>query len=163
MNASFSDIARQGDELLAASLGSLNNPPQSGPGLDDAHIERLYGLGYRLLVANQCEQALPVFAFLFAQRPTEPRILSGFGHAFLGIGEPGQAAVMHSLAYAAEPHNPGHVLAMAEDLVAMEAPMSTDLLQAAEVLASKGSHPEVAERARALRTLLSKRPEGTAG
>ena len=163
MNPSFSDVARQGGELLAASLNSLKNPPQPGPGLDDAEIERLYGLGYRLLVADQPDQALPVFAFLFAQRPTEARILSGFGHCFLGLGEAGQAAVMHSLAYAAEPANPGHVLAMAEDLVAMEAPMASDLLQAAETLGAQGGHREVVERARALRDLLSRRTGGHTG
>jgi hypothetical protein len=163
MNPSFAEIARQGGELLAASLNSLKNPPQPGPGLDDAEIERLYGLGYRLLVAGQPDQALPVFAFLFAQRPSEARILSGFGHCFMDLGEAGQAAVMHSLAYAAEPANAGHVLAIAEDLVAMEAPMAIDLLQAAEVLGAQGSHQDVVDRARALRDLLSKRQGGHAG
>jgi hypothetical protein len=63
--------------------------------------------------------------------------------------------MMHSLAYAAEPENPAHVLAMAEDLIAMEAPMAADLLQAAETLAADPQHAAIAARARALRELLS--------
>jgi hypothetical protein len=44
---------------------------------------------------------------------------------------------------------------MAEDLIAMEAPMAADLLQAAETLAADPQHAAIAARARALRELLS--------
>lgn len=155
MDASFADLVRQSNELLSGNIRNLQGPAQSGPALDEAAFERLYGFGFRLLAADQFEQALSVFAFLFAQRPTEPRVLSGFGHSLLGLGNVGQAAMMHSLAYAAEPDNPAHVLAMAEDLIAMEAPMSAPLLQAAESLAAGPQHAAIAARARALRELLS--------
>jgi Flp pilus assembly protein TadD len=155
MDMPFAVLVRQSNELLAGNLRNLQQPAQTGPGLEDAAFERLYGFGFRLLAADQFEQALAVFAFLFAQRPTEPRVLSGFGHSLLGLGDLGQAAMMHSLAYAAEPNNPAHVLAMAEDLIAMEAPMAADLLQAAEALAADPQHAAIAARARALRELLS--------
>ena len=155
MDALLAEVVRRSDELIAANLHNLQRPAQPGPGLCDEVFERVYALGFRLLCGNQHEQALSVFAFLFAQRPAEPRVLSGFGHCLLGLGDAAQAAVMHSLAYGAEPDNPGHVLAMAEDLIAMNAPIAVDLLRAADVLAAADSrYSAVAERARALRALL---------
>ncbi len=164
MDITFDELAKRGSELMAANLANLKNPAQVGPGLDDTAFERMYGFGFRLLAANQHEQALSVFSFLFAQRPTEARVLSGFGHSLYGLGDVGQAAMMHSLAYSAEPDNPGHILAMAEDLLAMEAPMVADLLRAAEYLATQTpQYAAVAERARALLALLNHNRGGAAG
>lgn len=164
MNITFDELARHGSAFMAANLADLKNPAQAGPGLDDAAFERMYSFGFRLLAANQHEQALSVFSFLFAQRPSEARVLSGFGHSLHGLGDVGQAAMMHSLAYSAEPDNPGHILAMAEDLIAMEAPMVQDLLRAAEYLAAQSpQHGAVAERARGLLALLNRKAPGATG
>ena len=155
MNPDIADLAREAREFAQNNLDSLARPAISGASLPDSAFERLYAFGFRLLASSQHEQALSVFAFLFAQRPTEPRVLSGFGHSLLGLGDIGQAALMHSLAHAAEPDNPAHVLAIAEDLIAMEAPMADEMLRAAEVLAQgQPSHAGVARRAQALRGLL---------
>jgi hypothetical protein len=91
-------------------------------------------------------------------------VLSGFGHSLYGLGDVGEAAMMHSLAYSAEPDNPGHILAMAEDLIALDVPMVTDLLRAAEYLADQTpQHAATAKRARALLALMKHNAPGAAG
>jgi Flp pilus assembly protein TadD len=164
MDITFENLAHLGSELMAANLANLKNPALKGPGLDDVAFDRMYGFGFRLLAAEQYEQALSVFSFLFAQRPTEPRVLSGFGHSLYGLGDVGEAAMMHSLAYSAEPDNPGHILAMAEDLMALDVPMVTDLLRAAEYLADQTpQYTATAERARALLALMKRDASGATG
>lgn len=148
---------------MQSNLASISSPAQAGPPLSDGAIEQLYSLGYRLLVAEQPEQALSVFAFLFAQRPTDPRVLSGFGHCMLGTGSSAQAAVMHSLAMTAEPDNPGHALALAEALIAMRSPAAATLLEAVRHAAVAANRGAVADRARALLTILRQPEAGTPG
>ena len=148
---------------MQSNLASISAPAQAGPPLSDGAIEQLYSMGYRLLVAEQPEQALAVFAFLFAQPPTDPRVLSGFGHCLLGTGSAAQAAVMHSLAMTAEPDNPGHALALAEDLIAMRSPAAGMLLEGVEQAAVAAKRPMVADRARALLTILRQPEAGTQG
>ena len=137
MDITFERLAQMGSELMAANLANLKNPALTGPGLDDVAFDRMYGFGFRLLASDQYEQALSVFSFLFAQRPTEPRVLSGFGHSLYGLGDVGQAAMMHSLAYSAEPDN-----RHAQRAQALVASVAVQTPQAAEAALQVGLHPQ---------------------
>ena len=63
----------------------------------------------------------------------------------------------------AEPDNPGHALALAEALIAMRSPAAATLLEAVRHAAVAANRGAVADRARALLTILRQPEAGTPG
>ncbi len=144
-------------ELARNVLADLAKPAHGQTLLSQDTTDMLYALGFRLLTTEQYEQARAVFLVLFSASPSDARVLSGLGHALLGLGDPVEASLMHTLALSAEPDNPGHALAVAEDLVAMRSEFARDmLLQTIDLVGPRAEYAATANRARALLALLER-------
>lgn len=103
---------------LDALVKRLEATPVVYP-LDPAIVEAVYARAYAALEASQWAHAWKLFVMLLGQRPTEPRMLVGFAHAFKGLGMPQYAAVPYGLAAYIDPEHPAPMLGFAQCLIAM--------------------------------------------
>ncbi len=103
---------------LEALRKRIEATPVADP-LEPAIIEAVYARAYAALEAAQYAHAWPLFVMLLGYRPTEPRMLVGFAHAFKGLGMPRHAALPFGLAAYIDPENPRPMLGFAQCLIAM--------------------------------------------
>ncbi len=119
--SAIKEAAAKFDAMVAGQIRALSELP-SASRLSEASQATLYSMACAMLQAGQGPQASAYFSFLLLYAPTRPDYLRSKAQCALRDNDPILATQLLSLALYVEPESRATALALAEALIAADAP-----------------------------------------